>query len=150
MITSDYKKVFAKNLSRLLAEHNKTQSDLVNDLKLNKSTVSTWINATKMPRMNKVEQLANYFGIEKSDLIEEKIYQSNDDINQLTAKDEREINERIESILSDMDSTTGLAAYGGTIDSEDDIELIKNSLEQALKLAKRAAKSKFTPNKYKQ
>ena len=70
--------------------------------------------------------------------------------NQLSQKDEKEINEKIESILSDMDSTTGLAAYGGTIDSEDDIELIKNSLEQALKLAKRTAKSKFTPNKYKQ
>ncbi len=70
--------------------------------------------------------------------------------NQLSPKDEKEINEKIESILSDMDSTTGLAAYGGTIDSEDDIELIKNSLEQALKLAKRTAKSKFTPNKYKQ
>ena len=70
--------------------------------------------------------------------------------NQLSQKDEKEINEKIESILSDMDSTTGLAAYGCTIDSEDDIELIKNSLEQALKLAKRTAKSKFTPNKYKQ
>lgn len=70
--------------------------------------------------------------------------------NQLSQKDEKEINEKIESILSDMDSTTGLAAYGGTIDSEDDIELIKSSLEQALRLAKRAAKSKFTPNKYKQ
>lgn len=70
--------------------------------------------------------------------------------NQLSQKDEKEINEKIESILSDMDSTTGLAAYGGTIDSEDDIELIKSSLEQALKLAKRTAKSKFTPNKYKQ
>lgn len=71
-MVSDFKKVFAKNLSRLLSEHNKTQADLVNDLNLNKSTVSTWINATKMPRMNKVEQLAAYFGVEKSDLIEEK------------------------------------------------------------------------------
>lgn len=70
--------------------------------------------------------------------------------NQLSPKDEKEINEKIESILSDMDSTTGLAAYGGTIDSEDDVELIKSSLEQALRLAKRAAKSKFTPKKYKQ
>lgn len=70
-MATDFKKVFAKNLSNLLSINKKTQTDLVNDLKLNKSTVSTWINATKMPRMNKVEQLASYFGVEKSDLIED-------------------------------------------------------------------------------
>lgn len=71
-MNSDYKKVFAKNLSNLLARNKKTQADLVADLRLNKSTVSTWVNGTKMPRMNKIEQLANYFGVEKSDLIEDK------------------------------------------------------------------------------
>ena len=68
----DFKKVFAKNLNRLLATNNKTQVDLVNDLNINKSTISTWCNGVKMPRMNKIEQLAAYFGVEKSDLIEEK------------------------------------------------------------------------------
>ena len=67
-MNSDYKKVFAKNLSNLLARNKKTQADL----RLNKSTISTWVNGTKMPRMNKIEQLANYFGVEKSDLIEDK------------------------------------------------------------------------------
>lgn len=71
-MATDFKHVFAKNLRNQLARHNKLQSDLVNDLGLNKSTVSTWINGTKMPRMNTVEQLAAYFGIEKSDLIEDK------------------------------------------------------------------------------
>lgn len=70
-MATDFKKIFAKNLRNLLSINQKTQADLVNDLNLNKSTVSTWINATKMPRMNKVEQLANYFGVEKSDLIED-------------------------------------------------------------------------------
>lgn len=68
---------------------------------------------------------------------------------QLTSKDEREINEKIESILSDMDSETGLAAYGGTIDNQEEIDLIKSSLEHALRIAKVAAKEKFTPKKYK-
>ena len=40
-MNSDYKKVFAKNLNNLLARNKKTQADLVADLKLNKSTVST-------------------------------------------------------------------------------------------------------------
>ena len=71
-MATDFKHVFAKNLRNQLARHDKLQNDLVNDLGLNKSTVSTWINGTKMPRMNTVERLAAYFGIEKSDLIEDK------------------------------------------------------------------------------
>ena len=71
-MATDFKHVFAKNLRNQLARHDKLQNDLVNDLGLNKSTVSTWINGTKMPRMNTVERLAAYFGIEKFDLIEDK------------------------------------------------------------------------------
>jgi hypothetical protein len=71
-MATDFKHVFAKNLRNQLARHNKLQNDLVNDLGLNKSTVSTWINGTKMPRMNTVKRLAAYFGVEKSDLIEDK------------------------------------------------------------------------------
>ena len=51
--------------------NNKTQIDLINDLGFNKSAVSTWCNGTRLPRMDKVEALANYFGIKRSDLIED-------------------------------------------------------------------------------
>ena len=36
------------------------------------STLSDWINGNKYPRIDKIEILANYFGIEKSDLIEKR------------------------------------------------------------------------------
>lgn len=52
--------------------HGKTQSDLINDLGFNKSAVSTWCNGTRLPRMDKVEILAKYFNINRSDLIEDK------------------------------------------------------------------------------
>ena len=35
-------------------------------------TFCDWVNGKKYPRMDKIEILANYFGILKSDLIEEK------------------------------------------------------------------------------
>lgn len=50
----------------------KTQTDIINDLGFNKSAVSTWCNGTRLPRMDKVELLAQYFGINRSDLIEDK------------------------------------------------------------------------------
>lgn len=67
-----YKLVFSKNLKRLMSLHDKTQIDLINDLGFNKSAVSTWCNGTRLPRMDKVDILAKYFGVNRSDLIEEK------------------------------------------------------------------------------
>lgn len=67
-----YRKIFSKNLNYFMSINNKTQTDLVNDLGFNKSAVSTWCNGTRLPRMDKVDILAKYFNIKRSDLIEEK------------------------------------------------------------------------------
>lgn len=66
------KDIFAKNLKQQLLLNNKTQADLVNDLNLTSSTVSDWANAKKYPRMDKVQMIADYLHIYKSDLIEDK------------------------------------------------------------------------------
>lgn len=68
----EYQKIFSKNLRKYMALHSKTQIDLINDLGLDKSTVSTWVNGTRLPRMDKINMLAEYFGINRSDLIEDK------------------------------------------------------------------------------
>jgi len=65
------KKIFAKNLNYYMTTNNKTQSDLVTDLNLTASTVSDWANGKKYPRVDKMQLLADYFGILKSDLTEE-------------------------------------------------------------------------------
>lgn len=66
------KEVFSTNLKRQLEVNDKQPADLVRDLKIPFSTVSNWLNGVKFPRMGKVEMLAQYFGIEKSDLLENK------------------------------------------------------------------------------
>lgn len=72
MSEDQYKVIFSKNLKYYMYINGKTQIDLINDLGFNKSAVSTWCNGTRLPRMDKVEQLARYFGINRSDLIEDK------------------------------------------------------------------------------
>lgn len=73
-----YKKIFSKNLNYYMQLNNKTQTDLINDLGFNKSAVSTWCNGTRLPRMDKVDALAKYFKINRSDLIEEKEHSQNE------------------------------------------------------------------------
>lgn len=67
-----YKKIFSKNLRYYMELNQKEQIDIINDLGFNKSSVSTWCNGTRLPRMDKVDALAKYFGINRSDLIEER------------------------------------------------------------------------------
>jgi transcriptional regulator with XRE-family HTH domain len=67
----DNKNIFATNLNVLMRTHNKSRKDLSDALGISYFTITAWTNGTKYPRMDKVEMLANYFGVLKFDLIEE-------------------------------------------------------------------------------
>lgn len=69
------KKIFARNLTRYIAQSGKTQKELADMLGVAQSTFNNWCTGVRYPRMDKVEQLARYFGIKKSDLIEDKAAQ---------------------------------------------------------------------------
>lgn len=66
------KEVFAKNLLYYLEYYNKDSINVCRDLDIPTSTFSDWLNAKKYPRIDKIELLANYFNVKKSDLIENK------------------------------------------------------------------------------
>lgn len=68
----DNKNIFATNLKRYMKLNNKSRRDICEALGFSYYTFTDWVNGKKYPRMDKVEMLANYFGILKSDLIEEK------------------------------------------------------------------------------
>ena len=66
------REVFAKNLNMYMQRKGITQKELAEIVGVSAPTMNEWIKAKKTPRMNKIEMLADYFGILKSDLIEEK------------------------------------------------------------------------------
>lgn len=66
------KEVFAKNLRYYMERKGKTQKELSEIVGVSAPTMNDWLKAKKYPRIDKIEILANYFGILKSDLIEEK------------------------------------------------------------------------------
>ena len=66
------KEVFAKNLQYYMKLNNKTRNDVCRDLEIPYSTFTDWCNANIYPRIDKIQLLANYFGIQKSDLVENK------------------------------------------------------------------------------
>ena len=69
------KQVLANNLNNLMNTKGVDRNDLCKALNLKYSTVSEWLSANKYPRIDKIELLANYFGVQKSALIEENTEQ---------------------------------------------------------------------------
>ena len=73
-VTMDNKHIFSKNLKRIMEERRVSRKELAEILGISYFTVTDWVTGKKFPRMDKVELLANHFGILKSDLIEDKIH----------------------------------------------------------------------------
>lgn len=67
------KEVFSKNLQMYMDRSGKTQKELAEIIGVTAPTFHEWVKGKKFPRIDKVQKLADYFGILKSDLIEEKL-----------------------------------------------------------------------------
>ncbi len=68
----DNKNIFAENLNYYMNLHEKSRRDVCEALGFSYYTFTDWVKGKKYPRMDKVEILADYFGILKSDLIEKR------------------------------------------------------------------------------
>lgn len=66
------KAIFAKNLNYYMDRKGINTADLSRALSYSFTTVSDWVHGRKYPRMDKVQAIADYFGIMKSDLTEER------------------------------------------------------------------------------
>ncbi len=64
--------VFSKNLRDLMKQKGKDRNQVCADLGFKYTTFTDWYNGNKYPRIDKIEMLADYFGVLKSDLIEDK------------------------------------------------------------------------------
>ncbi|GGJ86328.1 transcriptional regulator [Lentibacillus kapialis] len=100
------------------------------------------------PKSETLELTADYFDVSTDYLLgrtDKKRYYD------LTEEDEKDIQNELQRMIDSMNNKSGFAAAdGSTMDelSEEDKELLLASLEQSLRIAKRVAKQKFTPKKY--
>lgn len=69
----DARQIFANNLKRMLKLRGHDQVDLAAYMNVSSSTASDWCTGKKYPRVDNVQKLADWLGVVKSDLTEEKI-----------------------------------------------------------------------------
>lgn len=139
----------AARIKELRIKHHLSQNELAQKLGVRRETVAQWERGKNAPS-RRLKELSLLFNVSTDYLLGESDMANTTDtadaanLPPLTAKDERDIARDLERMIESLD---GAAAMGDTED-EEDRELLKASLETAMKIAKRTAKKKFTPKKY--
>ena len=72
MNTEENKQIMARNIQRYMDQRGISRQQLCDALDIKYTTLRDWLKGLTYPRIGKVEAMANYFGCEKSDLIEDK------------------------------------------------------------------------------
>ncbi len=66
------KTILAKNIRHYMELNNKTRNEMCEALGVKYTTFTDWVNAKTYPRIERIEEMAAYFGIEKSALLEDQ------------------------------------------------------------------------------
>lgn len=66
------RQILSKNLKRLIKSKGIDQKQLAEHLGISEMAVSNWVQGNKYPRISNIQKMADYFGVKKSDLIEDK------------------------------------------------------------------------------
>lgn len=149
---------FSERLKQLRTERKLTQEMLSKESGLTKSSIAMYETGKRKPKIEVLERLADFFNVDldylvgKSDrttVIAPPAPQKSDGLPELNARDERDIQKRLKSMLDDLDPNAGLAYYNGQEPMDDETrDLIRAALENSLRVAKQIAKAKYTPKKY--
>ena len=66
------KAIMAKNILYYMDKYDKSRSDMCKALDVKYTTFTDWIKGNTYPRIDKIELMANYFGVSKADLVEDR------------------------------------------------------------------------------
>lgn len=80
------KEIMARNIRRYMEIYEKTRQDMCKALDVKYTTFTDWINAKTYPRIDKIERMAQFFGITKSDLVEDNHTPDYSNIRPITTK----------------------------------------------------------------
>ena len=127
-----------ENIKRLRIMHCLSQKELARIAGVSDKAVSTWENGTKEPRMGAVQKIADYFGLKKSNLIEDNGLEINitlaqspapasgdlPDVSPTGQKIDARTRRQLEAVLDDDNLT-----YNGVVLNGEDKEKVKKALE---------------------
>lgn len=135
---------FGARLKGLRLEKNMQQSELGRLLNITNVAVSHYENDNRKPTPEIISKVSDIFNVSTDYLLgnttsKRKYYD-------LTEKDEKNIEKTLEKLVEELDN--GLYSKDMEEYDEDSRALLINALSMGLSVAKKEAKRKFTPKKY--
>ncbi len=113
------------------------------------STFSDWKSGRSTPKQEKLQKIADYFGVTVEYLMTGK-EEPKEKAPELTAKDERDIAKDLDRIMEKLTAgESGPACYNGEDLDPEAAALFKDELEIALRRLKMINKEKYTNKRYK-
>ena len=77
MTDDEQKRIFTKNINHYISLSGKQQKEVAKELGYSPTTFNTWCVGKIIPSAGKIQRIADYFKIGKSDLLDDKSYLSN-------------------------------------------------------------------------
>ncbi len=121
-------------------------ADVVRETGITKSTFSDWKSGRSKPKNEKLQKIADYFGVTVDYLMTGKEPEEQSEPI-LTAKDQRDIQQILDQTREQLMSQEGLM-FDGDPASPEAIESILAAMQIGMEMAKKKNKEKYTPKKY--
>lgn len=128
---------------------NLKDSQVAKETGITKSTFSEWKAGKYTPKPDKLQKIADYFGVPLSYLLTGKMEEEvKDKSPELTRRDERDIEKILDQTRDQLLSQDGLM-FDGQPATPEAIDSILSAMQIGMELAKKKNKEKYTPKKYK-
>ena len=133
---------------RLCKEKGVTAYRVCKETGLTTATISNWKAGRYTPKQEKMQKIADYFGVSLVYLMTGKDEKPSEP--QLTPRDKRDIAKDLDRIMSEIKKgDDGPLYYDGVEIDEKSLILLENAIEHALKETKKENKVKYNPHKNK-
>ena len=135
----------------LLQKYGVTPYKVSKETGVSQSTLSDWKRGISTPKPDKLQKIADYFGVPLSYLMNGKMdEQIKEKDPELTARDGRDIAKDLDRIMGQIQKgNDGPLYYNGVEIDQASIGLLQNAIEYALRETKKENKVKYNPNKNK-
>lgn len=132
---------------RLLDKYGVTAYKVAKETGVTTATLTNWKKGKYTPKPEKLQKIADYFGVPLSYLLSGKMEEEIKETT-LTPRDERDIEKIIEQTKNQLITQEGLM-FDGEPATPEAIESILSAMQIGMELAKKKNKEKYTPKKYK-
>ena len=133
---------------KLLKERGITAYRVAQETGVTTSTLTSWKQGKYVPKMDKLRKIADYLQVSVEYLMTGDESAKDATSPQLTPSEEHDIAKRMAILIGELNQRNEALMFNGEPLDDESRELLRESLENSLRIGKLLAKKKYTPRKY--